>query len=171
MSKKQNKKSIQKKIDLFEQSKGFKKAKMQINEIKELIDNIKQVDFEDMIIEAIAAGFDEIKVAELINNILEVDDLSEEDKQELEAITGLCIQLSTKNDILVDFEKNLWIWYTYLYIFQKQENYEMCMKITQVINRETTETINNLNVYFEFDSYDEQYIDDLNNKIYNYIFE
>jgi hypothetical protein len=142
MSKKQNKKSIQKKIDLFEQSKGFKKAKMQINEIKELI-----------------------------NNILEVDDLSEEDKQELEAITGLCIQLSTKNDILVDFEKNLWIWYTYLYIFQKQENYEMCMKITQVINRETTETINNLNVYFEFDSYDEQYIDDLNNKIYNYIFE
>lgn len=171
MAKRQQKKTIEDGVNLFNNSKMFKSTSEQIQVLKALIIKLKELPPEEMVIEAIQSGFDEKKVISLINNIIEFSTLADEDKEELNFITEFNIYMSNKEDLLNDYEKNLFMWYIYLFIFQGQEKYEICNKIKHVINQEQMELINNLNTYFDFDSNDENYIAQLESNTFNSIFQ
>lgn len=158
-------------INLFNNSKEYKDTMEQIELLKELIAKIKNLPKEDVLSIATKFGFDKKRVITLIENIIEFSNMSQEEKAEFDMIAEFCAYTRTKEEILIDYEKNLILWYTYMFIFQLNEEYEVCNKLQRVINCETTELINNLNVYFDFDEYDEEFIAKLQINIRTQIFE
>lgn len=168
---KSKKRNIKDEVNAFNNCKYYKETQAQIDVLTKLINALKKLNPKDAVNLAIDAGFDKQHVINLINNVIEFSEMTPEDKDELEFITEFNIYMHTKEELLLDYEKNLILWYTYLYIFQLSEDYEVCNRIMRVIKQEQCELINNLVTYFEFDAYDEEQIAELEQRIYNSIFE
>lgn len=168
---KNKKRNIQDKVNAFNTGKYYMETQKQIDVLTQLINALKKLSPQDAFLLAVEAGFDKQHVINLINNVIEFSEMTPEDKDEFEFITELNIYMHTKEELLLDYEKNLILWYTYLYIFQLSEDYDVCNRIMRVIKQEQCELINNLVTYFEFDAYDEEQIAALEQRIYNSIFE
>lgn len=114
----------------------------------------------------------QIKKSELekiVDSIIEFSEMSEEEKFNLNWIIEEFIIPSNKEQIFKKLIQSLLTWYTYIFIYEKAEDYEFCSKLLKVCDFEIKECINALRLKSDFKESDEVIAGEINKIIKNKI--
>jgi len=164
MSREKENNDMRKFIDFWVQSKKYKKLREKLENLRNEMIEVHNLDREQLLNYVKENNFGIKKLNEILDDYITILYYSDEEKQEL-CIEHLVNKGVTVKELLTELTRNLIKWYTYLYTYEKAEAYELCAKIKQVIDLEIKDFIFNLSVYGEEIGDYVQVIDELNEKI------
>lgn len=142
-------------IQAWMTSKKYADIRKELDKRKEDLLSLKSLNKEEILKQMGPHYLTKAELIQMINDILEFDSLSDEDKSELIWVTDLSSYKKSKDDLYTFYIRGLVTWYIYIYIYQKTEDYKLCEKIQNVIALDRKEMIANLNDFFDFDPTDE----------------
>lgn len=114
----------------------------------------------------------QIKKSELekmVDSIIEFSEMSEEEKSNLNWIIEEFVVVSNKQQVYKKLIQSLLTWYTYIFIYEKAEDYEFCSKLLKICDFEIKECINALRLRIDFEESDEMIVEEINKVIKNKI--
>jgi len=164
MSREKENNDMRKFIDFWVQSKKYKKLREKLENLRNEMIEVHNLDREQLLNYVKENNFGIKKLNEILDDYITILYYSDEEKQEL-CIEHLVNKGVTVKELLTELTRNLIKWYTYLYTYEKAEAYELCAKIKQVIDLEIKDFLFNLSVYGEEIGDYVQVIDELNEKI------
>ena len=142
-------------IQAWMTSKKYADIRKELDKRKEDLLSLKSLNKDEILKQMGPHYLTKAELIQMINDILEFDSLSDEDKAELIWVTDLSSYKKSKDDLYTFYIRGLVTWYIYIYIYQKTEDYELCDKIQKIIALDRKEMIANLNDFFDFDPTDE----------------
>lgn len=105
----------------------------------------------------------------IADSIIEFSNMSIEDKEELNWIVAELVLAANKEAIYKKLIQSLLAWYTYIFIYQKIEDYEFCSKMMKVCESEKKECLAALKMRVDYDESDELAVEEINLIIKNKI--
>lgn len=165
MARSRDEEEMKKFIQAWKTSKKYAEIKNELEKRKKELSHIMSLDKSALVEHMNNHGLSRDELNAMIQSILEYDSLTPEEKKEFEWINEDIVLIKDKSELYLDFIRTMMTWYTYVYIYQTLEEYEMCAQIKKVIEVEKREFINTLTSYYDFDASDEELLAQIENDV------